>query len=59
MTIENKIWEIIKGKERVRKIMEDEELPISKLRITQEALDKLNMYAKITSEIAGDAIECR
>lgn len=59
MTMENKIWELINEKERIRKIMEDEESPIDSLRITQGALEKLNMYARIASEIAGDAIECR
>jgi hypothetical protein len=57
MKLEEKIWEEINERERIRKIIEDD--PIKKVRITEEAFQKMNLYAKIASEIAGEDIECR
>ncbi|MFH1210431.1 MAG: hypothetical protein V1645_00800 [archaeon] len=58
MKLEEKIWEEIKERERIRKIMEDDE-HVKEVRITEEAFQKMNLYAKIASEIAGEDIECR
>jgi hypothetical protein len=44
--------------ERLRYILEEEEPPITKIRITSEAFKKMKLYAGLISEMAGREVEC-
>ncbi len=58
MTIDKKILDIMKEKERINSRAAEVQL-IKKLRITREALEKLNLYSRFVSEITEEDIECR
>ncbi len=58
MTIDKKILDIMKEKERINSKAAEAQL-IKKLRITREALEKLNLYARLVPEITEEDIECR
>ncbi len=58
MAIDRIIWDIMKEKEKIN-IRVSEVQHARKLKITREALEKLNLYARLVSEITEEDIECR